>query len=533
MRQMAYWDRESAVIRERLGVRLAELVGSLSLATDLGNGQPLETTLSCTLVALGLARASGLSPADWGAVYWAGLLRFIGCTSTSVEESGFGGDDLELRAALVPADFLDGADLEPRLVQGLGRGLPASQRAEAVRSFLRRGPQIAPAVLTSHCEVAVRLASRLGMPAGVLAALDAYHERWDGYGPKGLRMEAIPPAARVLSVAQVAVSNARALTTDELQTLLRRRAGGQLDPGLVSTFLRGQGELLGMIDGASAWDAVIEGEPGAPRWVPAEQVVEVARVLGDYSDLKSPFTLGHARGVARLVVDAAGLLGLSPSDSARVESAALLHDLGRVSVPNGILDKPGPLNAVERDRVRGHARYTESIFAVAPAVAGLGRLAASNHERLDGSGYPHGFSGAALGPETRLLAAADWYQGMIEERAYRPAYTRGQAAERLRVEAKRGRFDARAVAAVLEAAGQGAASARHANAWPAELTDREVEVLRLVARGLTNKEVASCLGISPRTVQQHTLHIYDKIGVSTRAAATLFATEHNLSAIWT
>jgi HD-GYP domain-containing protein (c-di-GMP phosphodiesterase class II) len=237
--------------------------------------------------------------------------------------------------------------------------------------------------------------------------------------------------------------------------------------------------------------------------------------------------------VARLAAEAGALVGLDSNDLPRLEAAALLHDLGRVSVPNGILDKPGPLDALERERARGHAYSTERILALSPALAPLGRLAASSHERLDGSGYPHGLIGAATSAETRLLAAADTYHGMLEERAYRPAYPRDRAVRALSEGVKGGQFDARAVAAVLEVAGHPAGSARRAPAWPADLTDREVDVLRLVARGLTNKEAASRLGISPRTVQQHTLHIYGKIGVTTRAAATLFAAEHNLfGSVW-
>lgn len=533
MRQMAHGDRESPAIQAGKGVRLAEIVGALSLATDLGNGQPLETALSFTVVAMGLARAHGLRRENLEVVYWAGLLRFVGCTATSVEESRFGGDDLELRAALLGADFADSADVQRRVTQGIGRELDAGARAQAVESFLRHGQEIAPAVLASHCDVAVRLASRLGLPAGVTAALDAYHERWDGQGPRGLQAEAIPLAARVLGVAQIALSTARVLTLDDLYTTLRRRSGGQLDPGIVRTFLREHRQLLGLTTGASAWDEAMAQEPGLFRTVPADQLLDLARVLGDYADLKSPFTLGHSRGVARLAVRAAERLGVAQIDIRRLELAALLHDLGRASVPNGILDKPGPLNVLERERARGHAYYTERILAMSPALATLGRLAASSHERLDGSGYPHGLAGAAIGAPTRLLAAADWYHGLIEERAYRPAYRRDRAAKLLRDRANQGAFDRRAVAAVVAAAGQGGTSARLVRTWPADLTDREVDVLRLVARGLTNREVAARLGISPRTVQQHTLHVYAKIGVSTRAAATLFATEQGLFAeIW-
>ncbi len=313
--------------------------------------------------------------------------------------------------------------------------------------------------------------------------------------------------------------------------MLRRRAGSQLDPAVVATCFGISASALPIHDDATTWDDVMDSEPGRERSVARDQLPDLARVLGDYADLKSPYVLGHSRGVAELTRGAAARLGYESDDAARLEVAALLHDLGRASVPNGIIDKPGPLNALERERARGHAYWTERILALSPGLAEVGRLAASSHERLDGSGVPHGLAGTALAAETRLLAAADSYQSLVEERAYRPALSRDQAARALREAGRAGRFDARAVAAVLEVAGHGTTTARAAHAWPAGLTDREVEVLRLVARGLTNKEVATRLHISPRTVQQHTLHVYDKIGVSTRAAATLFAAEHSLFAL--
>jgi HD-GYP domain-containing protein (c-di-GMP phosphodiesterase class II)/DNA-binding CsgD family transcriptional regulator len=512
-------------------VRLAEIVGSLSLATDLGNGLPLENALSVSLVGIALAKAHGLRGKELDAVFWGGLLRFVGCISTSVEESSFGGDDLDLRAVLVPSDFFDGEDLKRRLETNLAKNQPPDRRASIVKDFMTRGPQIAGVVLTSHCEVAVRLARRLGMSEAVTRALDAYHERWDGLGPRGLAEESIPIAARILTLAQVAVAVGRVQPIDELRSTIERRSGRMLDPSVAETFLREDRALLAGIGRESVWDRVMDLEPGPKKSVSVEGFRDIARVLGDYSDLKSPYTLGHTQGVARLATRAAEVLGLKARDLLEIEQAALLHDLGRASVPSGIWDKPGPLNRIERDRVKHHAYETERILAAAPALSSIARLAASEHERADGSGYPRGVTGASLGASARVLIAADAYHGMLEDRAYRRGYSAARAAKVLRESAEEGLFDPRAVAAVLEAAGQKKHD-RGATGWPAGLTDREVEVLRLIARGLTNKEVGAELGISSRTVQQHTINLYGKIGVSTRAAATLFATEHDLFAVW-
>jgi HD-GYP domain-containing protein (c-di-GMP phosphodiesterase class II)/DNA-binding CsgD family transcriptional regulator len=502
-------------------LRLAELVGSLSLATDMGNGQPLETALRFTLVALELAGEVDATPLEREAVYWAGLLRFAGCTATSLEEAWADGDDLNLRAALLGADFGDQPDLGRRLSEGMA--------PEGMQRFLGAIADLAPRALPAHCEVAMSLARRLEMPPLVVETLDNYHERFDGAGPWGRKGDEIPLPSRLLTLAQAAVSNAGSLEPGEVRALVRGRAGRHLDPELVDAFLAKPRRLPS--SDISVWDEAMEAEPGIQRIIEPSRLTELASVLGDHSDLKSPYTLGHARGVARLAAAAGRSLGLDDARVAKLEQAALLHDVGRAGVPNGILDKPGPLNAIERERARSHAFETERILSIAPALAPIARLAASNHERLDGSGYPRGLSGSALDIETRVLAAAEAFQGLTEERAYRNALSPGEAADKLRDEVKAGRMDARAVDAVIEGATGARPARRASHEWPAGLSDREVEVLRLVSRGLTNREIADQLVISPRTVQQHTIHIYDKCGVSTRAAATLFAAEHELFSV--
>lgn len=175
--------------------------------------------------------------------------------------------------------------------------------------------------------------------------------------------------------------------------------------------------------------------------------------------------------------------------------------------------------------MRLHPYYTERILSPAKSLAQLGAIGAAHHERLDGSGYHRRLPAPMLSPLARILAAADAYHAMTEQRPHRPAFSPDAAAEKLRAEVRAGRLDGEAANAVL-AAGHRAASARRA--WVAGLTDREVEVLRLVARGLSNREIAQHLTISPQTAGHHIRHIYDKIDVSTRAAATLFAMQHNL-----
>jgi len=247
--------------------------------------------------------------------------------------------------------------------------------------------------------------------------------------------------------------------------------------------------------------------------------------IADFTDLKSPWTIGHSRGVADLAHAAATPYGLAAGDATLVRRAGLVHDLGRLGISNAIWDKPGALTPTELERVRLHPYLTERMLASSGALAPLGAIAVQHHERLDGSGYPRGLSGDGLTPPGRLLAAADAYRAMTEPRPHRAALDPARASRELQGEAKASRLDGAAVNAVLTAAGHRAPARRE---WPAGLTAREVDVLALLARGHANKEIARRLVVSPKTVSNHVEHIYLKLGVSSRAAATLFATEHGL-----
>src|SRR4029077_17622549 len=231
------------------------------------------------------------------------------------------------------------------------------------------------------------------------------------------------------------------------------------------------------------------------------------------------------RGVANLVGEAARVSGRGEEDVRTLRRAALIHDLGRLGVSNAIWDKEGALTEAESERIRLHPYLTDRMLARVTALGGSREIASRHHERLDGSGYPRGLTAVSLTPSDRLLAAADVYHAMTEPRPHRPALDPDHAATAIRGEVRAGRLDAAAVNAVLRAAGHRAPARREG---PAGLTVREVEVLSLVARGLANKEVARRLGVTPKTVANHVEHIYMKIGVSSRAAATLYATQHGL-----
>jgi HD-GYP domain-containing protein (c-di-GMP phosphodiesterase class II) len=507
-------------------IALGELVGAMSLATDLGTGLPLEHGLRTCLLTTRLADAAQCEDGVRDAAWTVALLHSIGCTSDAHEAAVLYGDDVAVRAAYALIDPSKPAELLGFLRSNAGAGRAAPARAAAFLAALGAGPRRPRAAFAQHCEVAERLAGRLGVGDDAAHALGFVFERWDGKGfPAGARGEAIPLAARLLHVARDADALCAHAGEDAAVAAVGERAGGAYDPDLAALLCADGGRLLRDRGEAALWDAVMARSPEGAG-LHGERLDAACAAVADFVDLKSPWTLGHSRGVAELAEAAAWRVGLEEPEVDVVRHAALLHDLGRVGISNAIWDKPGPLDAAEWERVRLHPYYTERALARAPELAELGELGGAHHERLDGSGYHRRLRAESLPTSARLIAAADVYHALTEDRPYRAAFSGESAAAVLREEVRGGRLDAQAAEAVLEAAGHRAAPGRRA--WPAGLTDREVEVLRALARGGSNKAIAQALGLSPKTVGHHVAHVYTKAGVSTRAAATLFAMEHDL-----
>jgi HD-GYP domain-containing protein (c-di-GMP phosphodiesterase class II)/DNA-binding CsgD family transcriptional regulator len=270
--------------------------------------------------------------------------------------------------------------------------------------------------------------------------------------------------------------------------------------------------------------AVLAAEPLPASVVSSRELDRLCMALAIFADLKGLHLVGHSPHVAELASGAACLMGMDASAVASVRAAGLLHDLGRTAVSSEIWDRAGPLGPGDTERVRLHSYWTERILVRCPAVAHLAPAAAAHHERLDGSGYHRNAKSPELDQVQRVLAAADEFAAMTESRPYRPALSAASAARELLYDVSAGKLDAGAATAVIEAAGL----PRPRAAWPCELTDREVDVLRLCARGMTNREIAAALVVSDRTVQHHLASIYDKTGRRTRAGAAVFAMEHGL-----
>ncbi len=507
-------------------VRSAEVIGALCLATDLGMGLPLEHGLRSTMVAMRLAERLGLDEDQSRQAFYGCLLFYVGCTA-----------DAETEAALFPpgallrhfAPVMFGSSRETTL--GILRALadpdsPAPLRLLQGAVRMPRAGRSYGGHLDAMCEVAEMLCDDLGMPAGVRDLFVDLTARWDGRGPHSkVRGEEIPVAMRVIHVARDAAFHELVGGPEAAARVIRERSGHAFDPAVADALGDDAAGLLSTDDAGSVWEATLALEPKPWLTTGPAELDRALAAMGRFADVMASCFHGHAQAVSDLAGAAAARLGLPADDVARVRRCGLVHDLGRVAVSCAVWTKPTALTADEWEQVRLHPYYTERVLGRSAALASLAPMAASHHERLDGSGYHRATTASAQPMTTRILAAADAYRTHIEPRPHRPALTPEEAGTALGEAASTGLLDADAVSAVLRAAGQAVPRISR----PAGLTDREAQVLAMVARGLLTKQVATRLGISPKTVDRHLQNAYVKAGVSTRAAAALFAMKYGLT----
>ena len=461
--------------------------------------------------------------------YWAALLRYIGCTGHAHEVATLFGDEIAIRGQTLVHDAANPAEVMRDVVAFATAGRSPEERDEIVRMIQETAREWAVYNFSSGCEVADMLVQRLDFGPGVRDALRFTFERWNGNGyPAHAEGEAIPLAMRVVHLSHDMEAIGRLLSPEQAVEAARDRRGRTYDPALADMFVAHGGGWFERLLETEPWDAVLALEPEPHRVLAGAELDDALTVAADFIDLKSPYMGGHSRRCAELAADAARVLGLPEEAVTTLSRAALLHDFGTTVVPNSIWDKPGPLTRTEFDRVELHPMLTEQMLRRSPALAVLNPVACAHHEKCDGSGYHKRVRADAGDLGACVLAATEIYVGLTTDRADRPPFSPGDAAAELRRLESAGVLEPRASRAVLVAAGHGEprrpSGKRPRN--PGELTRREVDVLRLAARGLTTSQIADRLVISPKTADHHIQHIYGKIGVSTRAAAALWAMQH-------
>jgi HD-GYP domain-containing protein (c-di-GMP phosphodiesterase class II) len=501
-------------------------MATLSYAADLGLGQPMAHCMRQMVVALRLAGLAGASGRELEATYYLGLMMNVYCHADAAEQAKWFGDDIGMKSDTFEMLDMSTARMVAFMLRRVGSHGSGAARARRLAAFPVAGVKQVVSFATTHCTLGAQFAEQVGLDDEVCAAIRQGYEQWDGKGyPDHLRGEEICLPARLVQLAGPVEVVARRRGVEAAVAVARRHRGIQFDPAVVDLFCSHAAELLDGLDQAADWDVVLGTEPQLSRRVSGTDLDAVLEAMADLVDMKSPYLAGHSRGVADLAGAAARVAGYPHDDVVVLRRAGLIHDLGRLGVSNAVWDKPGPVTEAESERVRLHPYLTERMLARVSALDHSREIAARHHERLDGSGYPRGLTAAALSPPDRLLAAADAYHAMTEPRPHRAPLGPGQASRELRAEVTGGRLDSEAAEAVLAAAGHRVPARRMR---PGGLTAREAEVLGLLARGHSNREIAQALVITPKTAMNHIEHIYAKLGVSSRAAATLYATQHGL-----
>jgi HD-GYP domain-containing protein (c-di-GMP phosphodiesterase class II) len=472
-----------------------------------------------------LGQRLGLNTAELATLYDVSILTYVGCPVYGNEAAVLFGDDIDFRAATYDTDMAGPAAMKFMLTRA-GAGTSAVNRARQAATLVATGGRGLVEHMANHCSAAGLLTERLGLSDAVRAGVEQSYARWDGRGvPGGLAGDALALSSRVSHVADACEVLQRTTGTEQAVSTVKARSGTHFDPQVVAALARDVDGLFAGLDHDTI-DEVLDGDPTNRPMLTEDELDHAMETIGDFCDLRCPYFAGHARGTADLVSAAASLMQMPAGDVRMARRAALVHDVGRIGVPASVWNKPGRLSGPEWERMRMHVYYVERIFSRPEPLRRIGLLAATHHERMDGSGYHRGIGGVLLSASARVLAAADAYHAMTQPRPHRAARSSAEAAQQLREDAQRGRLDLTAAEAVLAAAG--ATRRRLPPGAAAGLTSREREVLGLLACGLPNKSIARQMGISAKTVGNHIEHIYSKLNVPNRASAAMVAMQHGL-----
>lgn len=509
-------------------LRLADPLIGLSAIGDLGREREPGQAVRTCFIACRLARSLDADDATVQDVFYTALLQHLGCTGYAHDTAAvFAGRDVEMTAAGAKTDFSRPSDIFKTFIPELTAGVDLATRLRIMGAAITRAPRMGVLVARTSCEVAETTARRIGLPGSVQAALRHITEWYNGKGGfLGCKGDEIPVAARiVLTAFNASIFDAMAGPHAALQ-VVRARAGRSLDPAVAGAFARCGPAILEELAAVDLLKTLPDEEPGPQRCVSDADVDEISIAFAEAVDLKTPFTHGAARRAFDLAGAAASSLGLDAATVAQVRRAAALRDIGKAAISNAILEKPAALTETDWEQVRLHAYQTERVLARSAALAAEARLAGTHHEREDGRGYHRGADSSSLPMAARVVSATDALVAMTQPRPHRAAMLLDEACAELTEGARSGRFHPDATVAVTAAAHGATSKVRRSS--PAGLSERQVEVLRLLAAGLTNREIAHRLIVSPRTAEHHVQDIYVKIGIASRAGAALFAMEHQL-----
>jgi HD-GYP domain-containing protein (c-di-GMP phosphodiesterase class II) len=513
---------------------MGQLLCAFAYASDLAFGLQLEDSLRSCYLAVRLARALGLPDDQCAATYYAALLKDAGCTSWTTELArAWQTDEIVARRELI----LYGGTANLRAFTGWMRQFVAKDRSlvEKVSRYMRvlttSRAFVAEAIATSTA-AARRIADRLGMPESVASGVYNLFEQWNGRGaPQGLRGEQIPQVARLVLPTFFVVPFHRVGGREAAVQVARTLRGQAFDPATSDAFLRlaADSSFWADLESSDIQRTILAVEPAHTLPPVTEEMIDhVALAFADFIDLKSRYAAAHSRRVGAVAEQLARLMGCAEVAVVQIRRAGLLHDLGLVAVPSYTLERHwNVLTAAEQDAYRLHPYHGERVLRRVPALAPLADMVGTHQERMDGSGYYRGLTGANISLGARIIAVADRLDELTHDEPGSPARPVADALRQLDQEP----LDPDIVAALRRCLGERTALASAPpRVQPAGLTEREVEVLRLAARGITRREIGCRLAISENTVRHHLEHVYNKTGTANRVSATLFAMEHGLLA---
>jgi putative nucleotidyltransferase with HDIG domain len=405
-------------------ISLSDVVSALSAALDLTEGQPMGHAVRSCLLGMRIAEELQLPPEQCSDLYYALLMKDAGCSSNSARmHQILGSDDIRAKREVkfenwtrpslsglryLLRNALPGASFARRLVKAVELG------SEQKRNNAE--------VIGARCERGAEIARKIGLSQASAEAIRSLDEHWCGSGyPEHRKGQEIPILSRIMNVSQTVEVFASGRSPSEAVRVVADRSGTWFDPEIVKVVksIENDSALWERMQSRNAREYVLQMEPGTAVRASAERIDSICRAFAEVIDAKSPYTFTHSMGVAEAAVDIAEGLGLAPQTTAMVRRAALLHDIGKLSVSNAILEKPGKLNDAEWKVMKLHPMYTKQILEKISGFTNLAFVAAAHHERLDGKGYPDGLTGEQLPLTARIICVADVYQALREKRPYR------------------------------------------------------------------------------------------------------------------
>ena len=417
-------------------ISLSEIISALSYALDLTEGAVHGHALRSCLLGMRIANDARLPADQTSGLYFALLLKDIGCSTTAGHVGELnGGDDRAVKArAKLEESTEPNQPNHSKFKLFRKNGLPGSNAFS--KGAISKISRILPAGFAQHkndreriglrYDRAAAIVTKLGMGQLAAEAVRSLDERWDGSGhPDSIKGEQIPLLARICAIAQhLDIVSAASGMQNAIKTL-QERSGTWFDPHFVriTLLLHRRGTLwTNCSPGDSEEDtrqAVLDLDAGTRHKLEPGQIDQICEAFADVVDAKSPFTFRHSIGVADAAFGIAETMGLPADRVQLVRRAALLHDIGKLSVSNTILDKRAVLSAAEWEAVRQHPRITRLILERVRSFREMAIIAGEHHEKLDGSGYPDKLTARDLSLESRIIAVADVFGALSEDRPYR------------------------------------------------------------------------------------------------------------------